>query len=266
MRDYGKVTCEFWSIADRDNMSDDGKLLALYLQTCVHSTIAGVFRLPDGYAAEDLRWEPERVREGFRELLSKGFANRCETTKWVWVAKHLEWNRPENPNQLKAVLKVVATVPEQCTWKPDFMRVCGPALGLHGDADRNPCGTLAEPLANQEQEQVQEQEQKHSARRAVGGDPAGFAEFWEAWPKTARKQDRKKCAEKWRRAGFGDRLQAILSHVAAMKLTRDWREGYEPAPLTYLNGERWNDGLPPPTAPSTRRPVLDAEDVFAGAR
>ena len=83
MRDYGKVYSTFWSSSTTGGMSDDAKLLALYLMTCHHSTIAGVFRLPDGYISEDLGWVPERVSKGFAELLAKGFANRCETTKWV---------------------------------------------------------------------------------------------------------------------------------------------------------------------------------------
>jgi hypothetical protein len=47
MRDYGKVYSTFWSSDTTSPLSDDGKLLALYLMTCGHSTIAGVFRLPD---------------------------------------------------------------------------------------------------------------------------------------------------------------------------------------------------------------------------
>jgi len=29
-----------------------------------------------------------------------------------------------------------------------------------------------------------------------------------------------------------------------MKCSTQWEKGYEPAPLTYLNGERWNDPVP----------------------
>ena len=54
MRDYGRVYSTFWSSETTGTMSDDGKLLSVYLMTCSHATIAGVFRLPDGYVAEDL--------------------------------------------------------------------------------------------------------------------------------------------------------------------------------------------------------------------
>lgn len=75
-----------------------------------------------------------------------------------------------------------------------------------------------------------------------GQDPDGFAEFWAAWPASVRKVDRKKCAEKWRRCKFSAISATIIGHVEAMKLTRQWQDGYEPKPLTYLNGERWADG------------------------
>src|SRR5690348_16975589 len=123
MRDYGRVYTRFWSSDEIRSLTDDGKLLALYLLTSEHTTLVGVIRLPDGYASEDLKWVPERVREGFRELFRIGFANRCETTKWVWVRKFLEWNAPENPNQWKAARKIVTQIPVNCAWVSEFQRV-----------------------------------------------------------------------------------------------------------------------------------------------
>lgn len=81
-----------------------------------------------------------------------------------------------------------------------------------------------------------------------------FHEFWTAWPNTERKEDRKKCLAKWRASHLDDQADTIVAHVQALKPTRKWTEGFEPAPLTYLNGERWRDGV-----------VVQAQDVFAGA-
>jgi hypothetical protein len=160
MRDYGKVHTSFWSSANIRALTDDGRLLATYLMTSPHSTIAGVFRLPDGYVCEDMNWTPERVQQAFSELLANGFANRCGTTKWVWVIKHLDWNPPENPNQRKSALKISQSIPQECGWKREFMRVCGPLLGAEHLAESNPSPTVAKPFPNQEQEQKQEQKQE----------------------------------------------------------------------------------------------------------
>lgn len=148
MRDYGKVHTSFWSSSDMRSLSEDARALALYLLTCPHGTIAGVFRLPDGYACEDLQWGSERVSEGFSELLAKGFANRCETTKWVWIFKHFEWNSPENPNQKKAAAKVAMSVPDDCVWKLDYMRVSADFLGIENEPLENSCETVSEPFPN----------------------------------------------------------------------------------------------------------------------
>lgn len=169
MREYGKVFSRIWESADFRRLSEDGQKLALYLLTCQHGTIAGVFRVPDGYAAEDLQWPPERVAQGFRELFENGFANRCETTKWVWVTKFLEWNQLENPNQRKAAARIAQSIPDSCAWKRAFMRACGQLVGLEAPGEPNPSGTLPEPLPNQEQEQEKE---KPSALSAAPTLPA----------------------------------------------------------------------------------------------
>lgn len=95
-------------------------------------------------------------------------------------------------------------------------------------------------------------EKRHAPRTGAG--EGRFPEFWAAWPATDRRTDRKKCLAKWRDAKLDDKAETLLAHVAAMKQTRKWIEGFEPAPLRYLNGEQWGDGV-----------VVQAQDRFAGA-
>jgi hypothetical protein len=128
-------------------MSEDARSLAIYLLTCPHNTIAGVFRLPDGYVCDDMQWTPERVSKAFAETVDKGFANRCETTKWVWINKHLEWNPPENPNQRKCAAKIAALVPDQCEWKLVFISECADLIGIVNEPLPNPSVTLLKPEA-----------------------------------------------------------------------------------------------------------------------
>jgi len=162
LRDYGKVHTSFWSSDTIRSLSEDGRMLAIYLLTSPHTTIAGTFRLPDGYACEDLQWTAGRVAKGFDELLAKGFAVRCATTKWVWVRKHLEWNPPENPNQKKAAVRILVGIPDDCSWKRAIFEREGEFLNLPRLSPPNPSETLSEPfatpVANQEQEQEQEQD------------------------------------------------------------------------------------------------------------
>jgi hypothetical protein len=156
LRDYGRVHCTFWSSPNVRALSDDGRSLALYLLTSPHTTITGTFRVPDGYVSEDMQWSSARVSKGFAELLANGFANRCETTKWVWISKFLEWNQPENPNQWKAARKVAAQVPSECVWKREFARAFAICAGDDPGPEPNRSETVPEPFRNQEQEQEQE--------------------------------------------------------------------------------------------------------------
>ena len=78
-----------------------------------------------------------------------------------------------------------------------------------------------------------------------GGDDddlPGFAEFWDAWPKNDRKQDRAKCSAKWAKEKLDSVSAKIMADVEAKKRTQKWREGFVEAPLVYLNNRRWEDG------------------------
>lgn len=68
-----------------------------------------------------------------------------------------------------------------------------------------------------------------------------FAEFWLAWPNTDRKSRKADCEKKWKLKNLDLLADRILAHIAACKGTRKWQDGYEPAPLTYLNGSLWED-------------------------
>jgi hypothetical protein len=144
MREIAKVHSSFWTSPNINRLSEDGRMLAFYLLTCPHGNSLGAYRLPEGYVAEDLKWDSDRVKRTFKELegtvsepLIKGlglasepFALRCETVGWVWIFHHLKWNKPDNPNQFKSLVKLACKIPDNCGWKPLFMRVYGEQLGL----------------------------------------------------------------------------------------------------------------------------------------
>lgn len=177
MREYGRIHCAFWTSNDIQSMSEDGRWLAMYLLSSQHTTIIGAFRLPDGYVCEDLKWSSGRVAKGFAELFAKGFANRCETTKWVWIRKFLQWNPPENPNQWKAAKKIASQIPAGCSWKADFYSVFASMTDFEPPAEVNPSERVGEGFRNQEQEQEQEKRQNgHSS--AVPTDVTMVFEHW----------------------------------------------------------------------------------------
>jgi len=143
VRDYGKLFSEFWTSTTIQALSDDAKMLAAYLLTNSHGTLIGCYRLPDGYVADDLLWKHERVAKGFAELSAKGFATRCETTKYVLIHKYLEWNPLENPNQKTGGKKMFVKVPDSLYGKGDLAE----RLGIEDwEPLGNPLPTLPQPV------------------------------------------------------------------------------------------------------------------------
>ena len=68
---------------------------------------------------------------------------------------------------------------------------------------------------------------------------AEFAVFWKAFAKSA---DKKKCERKWRRLTKTQRQAALANVEAYVAATPEVR--YRKNPLTWLNGECWQDDLP----------------------
>jgi hypothetical protein len=81
--------------------------------------------------------------------------------------------------------------------------------------------------------------------RKRGADAGRFEEFWLAWPKGERKQDKAKCLDHWKRNQLDQHADAILADVRTKRSTRKWAEGFIEAPLVYLRGKRWLDGVVP---------------------
>lgn len=68
-----------------------------------------------------------------------------------------------------------------------------------------------------------------------------FDDFWNAYPKSSRKVGKTPCSKKWKAKNLDLIAEQIISHVTTMKSTQQWKDGFDPAPLTYINQERWND-------------------------
>ena len=79
----------------------------------------------------------------------------------------------------------------------------------------------------------------------AGSSGQRFADFWAAWPKNERKQDKAKCLAKWKLSRLDLVADMILADITTKRKTQKWIDGYCEAPLVYLNGKRWEDGVQP---------------------
>lgn len=118
-----------------------------------------------------------------------------------------------------------------------------------------PLSYVTRDVTLQEREEKRREEKKpHRGARVV---PLRFDDFWAAYP-GPRKFARVKCMQVWLDKGFTAVADQIILHVEAMKLTPQWKEAdgkYIPAPLTYLNQQRFEDGLPDSAVPKLRAAV-----------
>jgi uncharacterized protein YdaU (DUF1376 family) len=92
--------------------------------------------------------------------------------------------------------------------------------------------------ANQIPTNNQEPITKEKANTSADAD---FEQFWQVWPSSQRKVAKAKCLQVWKRKQLGKHVDQIVSNVKALKASKQWKEGFDPAPLTYLNQDRWAD-------------------------
>lgn len=111
MRLYGSVQVTFWENPVTQKLSDQAKLMAIYLMTGPHSNMIGCLRLPDGYITEDLLWSAETVRYSFQQLSEINFLIRDDFNHWLIIHDFLKWNPIQNPRQGIGVQKIFNSVP-----------------------------------------------------------------------------------------------------------------------------------------------------------
>jgi hypothetical protein len=108
---YGRVITTIWSDPEFRSLSDDGRLVELYLRTAPHRNRLGLFVLDELYAAADLGWEVGRVKVVLKELESAGRINWDWSARVVFVRDTWEVEALENPNVVKGALRELKTVP-----------------------------------------------------------------------------------------------------------------------------------------------------------
>jgi hypothetical protein len=118
MRDFSKVSPRLWQ-SDRFNSlaSDDARLVFLYLLTNAHQTSAGAYRLPDAYAAADLRWPVERYQCARSELASAGLIKQDSLASVVMITRWFQINPPMNEKHLKGIRHILERLPSQIIWQ-----------------------------------------------------------------------------------------------------------------------------------------------------
>ena len=98
---------------------------------------------------------------------------------------------------------------------------------------------------------------------------SGFDQFWKTWPTSPRKGAKSECRKKWEKHYCETQTEQILKHIEWLKTTEQWLKSggaFIPAPLVYLNQQRW-DGAeipePKPLVDSTLIKIMRDEQKAA---
>lgn len=250
MREYGQVQSAFWQASDVQNMTDTGKLLALYLLTGPHANGVGCYRLPDGYVTADLEWSSKRLEEGFHELSENGFAYRFEGV--VFIPNFLRWNAIANGNVAKARFKEWESLPKS-ELKAHAARAMLRFCPHWSDEARNHLETVSEtvtetiPAGYANQNPTRPDPTQTLPKPSFPQKPAkakksteGFEAFWLAYPRKVGKEDALKSFVKV--SPDPDLLAAMLSALKRQAGSEQWADRqFIPHPSTWLNGKRWQD-------------------------
>ena len=165
------------------------------------------------FIAKGLRWTKERVVKNNKLLKSE-----C----WIEEIINKDSEGKVTGWFVKVNYRVTSgTIPEK-NHIPDFQNLVCPESGYLGQNA---------PLRN---------EMQHEEVNTPRLEGSTFEKFWEIYP-SRRKVDKQRCSAKWGRLDLPTK-ELIMADLPKRVAGYDWIKNsgqYIPAPMSYLNGEKW---------------------------
>lgn len=191
MRDYGVVSPKFWigetGKALRGN--SQAQVLALYLMTCPHANMIGVFHCPVLYMAHETGLGMEGASKALQSLIEAGYCTYDEASETVFVHRMAAYQVAESlkpgDNRVKGVEREWSNI-GSAQLKSAFAAIYSVAFHLPVEAQNSsPLQAPSKPLASQEQEQEQEQDVVAPSAKSPRGTslPKDWAlpDDWKTW-------------------------------------------------------------------------------------
>ena len=121
MRDYGKISTKIWNSKKFGKVSDDAKLLYLYLHTCTHVNSIGCFLLKEGYATADMKWENDRYKKAIDSLCKAYLVSFDRDESIVRIINFFTFDPFTNPKHAQGSIKIALSLPD-CDEKLNVMK------------------------------------------------------------------------------------------------------------------------------------------------
>ena len=157
---FSKVFVKIWYSNDFRSLSEDGKLLFLYLLTSPHRNMGGCYSIPIPYLCYDLNLEEKRVWEALAELTHNQMVFYDHKAQVALILKWFLYNPIENKNQAIGLNKQLAELPSNdlmkalveciekyCKYKDVILEGLAIPCKREREPFGNPLETLPEPYA-----------------------------------------------------------------------------------------------------------------------
>ena len=118
MREFSKVSPALWGSERFTALpSDDARFVYLYLLTCEHQTSAGAFKLKDGYATDDLKWEAPRYHAARLKLVDADLIHFDDAASCILITRWFKHNPPMSESHLIGIERQLERLPSQTIWE-----------------------------------------------------------------------------------------------------------------------------------------------------
>ena len=245
MRDYGKVMPKFWTGETGRSLRGDmqAQIIALYLLTTHHGNMIGVFHCPIMYMAHETGSTIEGASKGLKTLIDGDFCSYDEASETVWVHEAAKYQvgdylKPDD-KRVKGLQKDYENIA--------VTRFCIGFYERYKDAfhlveKASKIQAPSKPLESPSQASSSSSSSSSIKTIVRKTSSARFEEFWKTWPKSPRKVGKSACQKKWETKNLDEIADSIIQNVKSLSTSKQWRDGFEPSPMTYLNQDRWADG------------------------
>jgi hypothetical protein len=117
---YRTTHCRIWDDDKFPFVSDDCQLVWFHLRTTPNTNPLGCYKATLEGLASEKRWPVKRYKKAIHEGLSNGFWKVDERFHVIYFPNHFKYNKPENPNVLRAWLKCLGHIPD-CDLKAEMI-------------------------------------------------------------------------------------------------------------------------------------------------
>lgn len=215
-------------------------MLALYLMTCPHSNMIGVFHCPILYMAHETGLSFEGASKALESLIEAGFCTFEGESETVFVHRMADFQvgselKPAD-NRVKGVVSEWDNIASSSI-KAAFHAMYSvafhmPKLSANEGVNASPLQAPPKPR----QDKTRQEQDKNTA-----ASPDGFDSFWSAYPKKVGKPAAQKA---FKAAKLNGHLPEVLSDISEKRESDAWTKNggqFVPHPATYLNQRRWED-------------------------